>query len=399
MKHPSVLLLAACAAVRCLAAASAVSESKLAEACAVLQRQPLAPAERQVLSEVSRQADYNPALRSRAMAAYSLTLLMQGDTNAFERAVQALRAAYPEMPPLITVTREAAFAPCETCLGKGAQMIICPDCRGLGKCKSCDATGRKDGAACPVCKGKGACARCGGKKRIETACPACRGSRVFFKPGESIRNNYNAVLAEIVALVEENARYAEQFRAASREADTAKRIALLTALINAYPHRTDLGPAKLLLADAVNARKSQEAAQRQREEREREAREIEALRALANATDLRAAIATLNAYLQAHPKTSAYTELKTLMDELIAKRNRQARLRKITYGVIAGAIFLFLAACLRPLLARPKTAHIGPLPGMDKIDKSKFTDPLALTSEESRHRARSETDEPSPPGG
>lgn len=389
MKRTNALALAALAASISLAAT--VPESELAEACTALQLTPLAVAERQTLLDVSRETDYNPALRSRAMAAFSLTLLMQSDTNGFERAVQSLRAAYPDAPALVTVTREAALAPCEACSGTGVQTTICPVCKGLGTCKSCAATGRKDGAACPTCKGAGTCGLCGGKKRIAAPCATCRATRFVFKPGEAIRANYNAVLAETVALIEENARYAEQFRLASRETDAAKRSALLTALIGAYPRRTDLEPAKRLLVETVNVRKSQEAARLQQEAQAREARELEALRALRGTPDVNAAIATLNSYLQAHPKASAFFELKTLLDELVAQRNRHLLTRKIITGSLALIAVLFLAACLRPLLFRRKHVGSGPLPGMDKIDMGQFTDPLTLTSAESRSRVKTKT--------
>jgi hypothetical protein len=390
MKSKHAFALAAFAATFSLAAAT-VPEPKLAEACAALQRTPLAAAEIQTLLDVSRQADYNPALRGRAMAAFSLTLLMQGDTNGFERAVQGLRTAYPNAAPLVTVTREAAFTACADCKGKGVQTTICPACKGLGTCKSCDATGQKDGAACATCKGRGACALCAGKKRISTPCAPCRGTRLVFKPSEAIRANYNALLAESVALVEENARYAEQYRAASRESDTAKRIALLTALLGAYPHRTDLGPAQSLLVEAVNTRNAREAARLEREARDRETRELESLRVLRETKDLNGAIATLSTYLQEHPKVAAYLELKVLLDELVAKRNRAALIRKVVYGILALAGTLFLAACLRPLLFRPRREGSGPLPGMDKVDMDKFTDPLTLNSTESKARVKTKT--------
>ena len=316
-------------------------EAKLQQACASLQRSPFDAAELQTLLDVSRHATNSPALRSRAMAAYSLTLLMQGNTNSFERALQILRSAYPETAPLIKVSRDNAFAACEACAGS---------------------------------------------QKIATACPTCKGTRLVFKPSGKIRENYNALLTNIVGICQENTRYTEQFSLASRETDTAKRIALLQNLLQEFPHRTDLVPALNLMEKAVNARDTQVALRLKQQAREQSDRELEALRKLRDSDDLNGAIATLAAYLKGQPNTPALMELQTLLDDLIATRNRKALTRNILCGVLWLFGVLFVFTCLRPFLFRKKPDHFGPLPGMDKLDKTQFTDPLSLTSKESRQR-------------
>jgi len=373
-----------------------VTEARLQQACASLQRAPFAAADLQTLLDASRHATNSPALRSRAMAAYSLTLLMQGNTNAFGHALQILRATYPQTAPLITVSREDGYATCDACAGSGVQMALCPACMGSGKCKPCAGTGKKDSAACPACKGRGDCAMCAGKQKIETACPTCKGTRQVFKPSAKIRDNYNTLLTNIVSICQENARYSEQFHLASLEADNAKRIVLFQNLLQEFPHRTDLGPALKLMRQAVNVHETQEALQRKQLAREQSERELEALRKLRDSDDLNGAIATLATYLKGHPNTPALGELQALLDELTAARDRKLLTKKILYGVLSLFGVLFILTCLRPFLFKKKPDHFGPLPGMDKLDKSKYTDPLSLTSQESKARVKTKTVEITP---
>ena len=399
-KNTVTLWMAAAFAVCLSASAQNVTEARLQQACAALQRSPLAAAELQMLSSAAHSLTNSPALRSRAMAAYSLTFLMNGNTNAFERATQLLQSTFPEAARLITVTRSDAFVTCDTCTGTGIQMMLCPSCMGTGKCKACDGTGKKGSGACPACKGKGSCGMCAGKKKIETACPTCKGTRLVFKTNEKIRSNYDVLLTNIVSICQENVRFTEQFGLASRETDTGKRIALLKNLFQEFSHRADLGPAKDLLAQAVNTRNNQEALQLKKQEQEKSNRELEALRKLHDADtldDLNRAIATLAAYLKDHPGTPAKMELQTLLDDLVAARNRKLLTRKIIYGLVSLFGVLFLITSLKPLLFKKKPDHFGPLPGMDKLDKSKYTDPLSLTSEESKARVKTKKARLSPP--
>ncbi len=382
--------------------AEAFSEQRLQQACAVLQQapSPLEAAELQVLADTSRSATNSLGLRSRAMAAYSLTFLMKGDTNAFERAVRVIQASCPEAAPHIKVTADDCFTLCTDCLGSGNQRTLCPVCMGSGNCKACAGTGRKGEATCTACKGKGLCGMCAGKRRITTPCPVCKGSTRIFKPKADILANFKALLAEIIALCQENARFAEQFQQASKETDPSKRVTLFRDLIQAFPRRKDLGPALALLEKSVNAQKSEESRLRAQEKREREEREKTALLELrgVRVRELDAAIAQLRAYLDDHPSCSGYLELKVLEDELVARRNRAQLMRKILYGTLAVIGVFALARVLVPLLFRKKPERSGPLPGMANIDKADFTDPLALTAKDSRARAKHRTARIPPPG-
>jgi len=366
-------------------------EARLQQACLTLQQTPLSAPDLQTLAEVSRSATNSPALRSRAMAAYALALLLQGNTNAFARAVQIQKTVVPDQPPLISLTAEDYTAACADCLGKGEKSTPCPLCMGSGKCKACDGTGKKtaaDGASsrCAACKGHGSCGMCGGQKNLIKACPTCKGAGRVIELKDTVRSAYTGLLTNMVALCQENVDFAEQFKKAGREGKADARIQLFQALTNRFSHRADLAPAQALLDEALGQREARLKELAEREAQERAQREVEALRQLDQATNIGGAIATLRAYLAAHPTSPAQLELQLLLDNLVDRQARQQLTRKIFIGcgVLLGVLLLIL--CLQPLLFRKSAAATGPLPGMDKINKADFTDPLSLTSQDSRNR-------------
>jgi hypothetical protein len=375
------------------------SEQRLELACTNLLLDPFSPEGLQTLAEVSRCATNSPALRSRAMAAYSLAYLMKGNTNAFDRALRTMQSTAPEAVALLKVTQSDCFSPCKDCSGSGTQITLCPTCMGSAKCKSCSGSGKKEAVPCPVCKGKGTCAMCSGKKRITTVCATCKGTTQIFNPKDTLRNNYNALLSDMTALCRENARFTEQCKLAAKETDLNKRIILLQDLLQAFPHRTDLGSALSMLEQTVNKRNTEESLRQATEKKEREEREKNELLRLRDVTnkELNGAIATLVVYLKEHPASSAYLELKVLSDELIARRKRVERTKKLLYGVLSLLGILIGASVLRPILFRKKIERFGPLPGMEKIDKRQFTDPLSLTAQASKARVKTKTAEIDPP--
>lgn len=379
--------------------ASEALEQRLQQACTALQASPLSAPDLQVLADSSRTLTNSPALRSRAMAAYAISYLLQGNTNAFDKALQVIRSSYPETLARITVTQDDCLGTCPDCQGRGSQTTLCPTCMGSGKCKACAGTGKKGPDTCSACKGKGECGMCAGKKRFKAPCPACRGTRLVFQLKPTVRSAFAALLSEISAQCEENAAFAAQFDAAAKEADTVKRIALLQALLQAFPHRQDLLPAETMLADAVHARRSAESRRLAEEKRAREERERDELFQLSGTPtkDLNGAIATLLAYQKTHAEAAQDPALNALAEELIVRRNRAELMKKILYGALSLAGALILFGALRPLLFRKKAAHLTPLPGMDKLDKAQFTDPLKLNAKESRSRVKTKTVEIDPP--
>ena len=85
-------------------AAGLPEEARLSAASEILQRTPLSAPDLRVLSEYVRNGDSSPVLRSRAMAAYAMALLLQGNTNSFIRAQQIHQATYPDDTQLIPLT-------------------------------------------------------------------------------------------------------------------------------------------------------------------------------------------------------------------------------------------------------------------------------------------------------
>lgn len=379
--------------------AQTYSNHRLQQACAGLQQSPLAPGDLQILAEASRLSTNSPTLHARALAAYSLTFLLQGNTNAFDRAVMAMRVACPSALSHLKVSRDDCFAMCLECLGSGKKSTLCPSCMGSGKCKSCLGAGKKEEALCTACKGKGECVMCAGKKRITPPCPACKGSALIFQPKETIRSNYNALLSEIAAACQEDDNFAVQYGAAVKEPDLNKRVTLLRALVQSYPRRSDLGPAVALLKQSLDAQQAENSRLRAKEKREREDREQADLLKLGEAKikSLNGAIATLDTYLKGNPDCAGFLELKLLEDELIARRNRYALLKRIMIVAASLVGVLFAVRALRPLVFRKRRSGLSTLPGMDKIDKSQFTDPLKLNAQASKSRVKTKTAEIDPP--
>ena len=81
-----------------------------------------------------------------------------------------------------------------------------------------------------------------------------------------------------------------------------------------------------------------------------------------------------------------------MLDELVAKEEQQQRLKKIGIGLAVLTGCLFLISVIRFFsFSRRTSSSSGPLPGMDKIDKADFTDPLSLTAQDSLTRAKYKT--------
>ena len=197
-------------------------EARLQRACETLQHTPQSAPDLQILVEVSQSATNKPALRSRAIAAFGLSRLLQGDTNAFTRITQLQKTAYPDIVPLVTITNDDYTATCDGCLGGGTKGMPCPMCMGTNKCKVCNGIGKTAAGEgfvpCEACRYKETCRMCNGQKRKGTICPFCKGTGKICKPNDKVSNNYNLVLSNIVTICQEN--YAKaQREAASRKPD------------------------------------------------------------------------------------------------------------------------------------------------------------------------------------
>jgi len=347
--HPRIMfrLTALTTLLPLLLVAKLPEEARLLAASEVLQKTPLSVPELNVLSEYVRNSDNPPVLRSRAMAAYAMALLLQGNTNNFVRAQQAHRTAYPGDARLIPLTAEHYSVPCDACNGTG--------------------------------------------QREKTVCPQCFGRGSQFQLSPLVAQTYKERLGEIAAQCRENAEYAEKFREATKTSYDDRRIELLQALTNSYPHRTDLTPAIAMLNDALAKREARIRAAQEQEARQCIEREAKALKILARGSDRPRAIRELRAFLDAHPYAAPDLELQAVLDKLVAKEEQRQRLVKIGIGLAVLTGCLFLVSVIRFFSFPRRTSASVSLPGMDKIDKAEFTDPLSLTAQDSLARAKYKT--------
>jgi hypothetical protein len=339
------------------------------ELCATLQKSPWDAKAMQVMQALMRNDREPAAVRSRAMALCTLSLIKQGNTNQFVRAVQMLETLYSEEKGLVTVSVAEQYSDCPVCEGKGKRAVSCPACKG---------------SSCP---------RCNGTRSIQTTCSACMGAGKQFKLNPSVQENYNRLLAEILAFSRETQRFEKQSALALAEKDNDKRMALLETLLADFPKRTDMGLAKKSLEEAKKIRDVALARKREQDKREKEEAAVERMRDLRQAatSDNRvAAIREIEDYLIKNPKCFARSELDEIKNELASKENIRNRL--ITSGFWLGGICVVfvLATFARIAWESRKVEQIRPLPGMDHIDKSKFTDPLADERERTEERRRGE---------
>jgi hypothetical protein len=346
----------------------AVSSSQ-EELCATLQQSPWDAKAMQVMQALMRNEREPAALRSRAMALCALSLIKQGNTNQFVRAVQMLESLYSEEKGLVSVSVAEQYSACPVCEGKGRRAVNCPACKG---------------STCP---------RCNGTRSIQTTCSACMGTGQQFKLNPSVLENYNRLLAEMLAFTRETQRFEKQSAIALAEKDNDKRIALLEALLADFPKRMDVGLAQKSLEEAKKIRDGALVKKREQEKREKEESAVERMRDLrqAETSEKRvAAIREIEDYLIKNPKCFARSELDEIKNELAAKEKLRNRL--ITSGFWLGGICVVfvVATCVRIWLTSMKVEKIRPLPGMDHIDKSKFTDPLSDERERTEVRRRGE---------
>ena len=135
------------------------------------------------------------------------------------------------------------------------------------------------------------------------------------------------------------------------------------------------------------------ARKRDQDKREREESAVERMRDLRQAATSEnrvAAIREIEDYLIKNPKCFARAELDEIKNELASKEKLRNRL--ITSGFWLGGICVVfvVATFVRIWLTSMKVEKIRPLPGMDHIDKNKFTDPLADERERTEVRRRGE---------
>ena len=151
--------------------------------------------------------------------------------------------------------------------------------------------------------------------------------------------------------------------------------------------------AKKSLEEAKKVRDVAQARKREQDKREKEESAVERMRDLRQAATSEnrvAAIREIEDYLIKNPKCFARAELEEIKNELTSKEKIRNRL--ISSGFWLGGIcgLFVVATFVRIWLTSRKVEQVRPLPGMDRIDKRKFTDPLADERERTEARRRGE---------
>jgi hypothetical protein len=336
--------------------------------CATLQKSPWDVQAMQGMQALMRNEREPAALRCRAMALCALSLIKQGNTNQFLRAVQMLETTYPDGKGLVAVSVEEQYIACAVCEGKGKRAVNCPACKG---------------SACP---------RCNGTRSIQTACSACMGVGKQFKLSPSVQENYSRLLTEILAVSREAQRFEKQSAQAFSEKDNDKRIALLETVLAEFPKQPDLERAKKSLEEAKKIRDAALAKKREEERLEKEDLAVERLLLLRKATSETrvAAIREIEDFVSKHPKCFARAELDEIKTELMAKEDLRNRLISAGYWLGGISVLVIVGSFIKTAMISRKGDTMRPLPGMDHIDKSKFTGPLAEERERTESRRRSQ---------
>lgn len=335
---------------------------------ATLQKSPWEAKSMQALQALMRNEREPVALRSRAMAICTLSFLHLGNTNQFIKASHVLDGAFPGEKGLITVSIAENFEDCSVCAGKGRREANCPGCKGS------------------------ACQRCKGMRVISTVCTACRGTKQQFKLSPAVQENYVRLLKESINIAQQNLLFEKESALALGEKDTAKKIALLEAVLSGYSTRIDLDPLKKSLEDAKKIRDAEVAKKKEQERRNKEEKDVERLRGLRDvlAGERESAINELEMYLIKNPKCFARNELEELKAELTTKVTLRKRLiASLLWLIGLGGGFVCIVF-LKTMIFPRKAERSGPLPGMARIDKNKFTDPLAEEREKNHARQNGE---------
>jgi hypothetical protein len=299
-------------------------------------------------------------LRSRAMAAYALTGLMQSDTNLYVTARESHARAYPADKHLLRIAPQECYVACAVCAGEGFVMGPCPVCKGDTRCPECKGRGvlpeqktlkgsrsNTRGLKCSACSGSGriVCRRCGGKNLAAMRCPECRGNPLEFKTPPKVVEDFALLVQGISKWIANEDIFFRQFAAAKTLSDPAKRIASLKSLIASYGYRAEKEEMeRLLAADQAAVNASVEL--KQQDELSR-MRDLITLRDLQQSADPAAAAATIRDYLTKNPETENRIELQRMMNALELKAARNARKRKYLYLAGGALAILFGLGCFR----------------------------------------------------
>ena len=327
----------------------------LREKCDILADDPRNESALEVLLEYAKNTNAVDRLRSRAMAAYALTGLMNGNTNLYVMARASHARLFPDEKHLLKIDANECFVACQNCKGDGFVMGACPVCQGDDKCRKCNGRGvlmvpktlkgtRKvsKGPQCPACGGSGriVCRRCGGKNITKLRCSVCKGNPYTFKTPQKVIDDFALLVKGISKWISNEEIFVQQFNAAQSENDVSKRIQMMSSLLSAYSYR----PEKTSMMEMIAADRA-ELAKRRAEKRDTEIqinREITALRALKKESrSPAAALKTISDYIEANPESEYRVELEAMRDDFAAQIVRKRDRRRL-YWIGGGVLALLL---------------------------------------------------------
>ncbi len=332
----------------------------LREKCDVLAENPRDKVALSNLLAYARNTNGIERLRSRAMAAYALTALMNGNTNLYVRSRASHAAKYPAERHLLRVEPAECFLACEECRGEGFIMGVCPLCKGESKCPRCNGKGvlpmpkklkgsrrANQGVKCPVCGGSGrvVCKRCGGKGVAPIRCPKCKGKPYSFKTPQRVIDDFALLVTGISKWISNEEVFFNRLRDAQSERDPVQRAEALKALLAAYGYRPEMRKIRELLeasrADLTKVKT---------EKRENELqikRDMIELRDLTETRHPAAAIREIRDYLEANPETQYRPELEMLIDDLAERIASQRSRRRLLVTAIAALLLLLIVSGLQ----------------------------------------------------
>lgn len=211
--------------------------------------------------------------------------------------------------------------------------------------------------------------------------------------------DYRTVLNEVLQFIKSEETIAEQIRIVKAEPVLEVRIQLLAqmlASLQARPERAELE--RQLLLDKKTLKTLQD---EQQAKILQSKRVLEGLRALKTSQNLKAAVVTLQEFLAANPDSPDRIEVKSILNECVAKMTLQREHKKWGYFVGALLIVLFGISCIhinyfKYTLLSPYTTATPRTPSY-KTDT--LTDPLSLTAKASKARNKTKTAKIQPPQG
>lgn len=177
--------------------------SRLQAACETLLEAPFNRPELLVLANAAKTATGTPEIQQLAMTAFSISLLLRGYTNEYQKVAEVQAAAFADNPPPVEIREDDYWRDCGDCGSSGKKNVPCPSCKGPNACQHCQGTGKvKAGetqVSCAICQNSPPCARCQDNGVVLATCPDCLGAKKVSKLSERIRTGYIDTLRKIVA--------------------------------------------------------------------------------------------------------------------------------------------------------------------------------------------------------